>query len=57
MYAMQVVRGGRQKIVSIFDPVAGDIVPLSLGGQVCPFGWMAFELSWWCSTHRFAKEP
>jgi Ca2+-transporting ATPase len=31
---MQVVRGGRRKIVSIFDLVAGDIVPLSLGGQV-----------------------
>jgi len=44
VYAMQVVRGGRRKIVSIFDLVAGDIVPLSLGGQVCPFGWMAFEL-------------
>jgi hypothetical protein len=54
---MQVVRGGRRKIVSIFDLVVGDIVPLSLGGQVCPFGWMAFELWCWCSMHRFAKEP
>jgi Ca2+-transporting ATPase len=41
---LAVVRGGRRKIVSIFDLVAGDIVPLSLGGQVCPFGWMSFEL-------------
>ncbi|CAK9225427.1 unnamed protein product [Sphagnum troendelagicum] len=31
---LAVVRGGRRKIVSIFDLVAGDIVPLSLGGQV-----------------------
>jgi hypothetical protein len=30
------VRGGEQKTVSIFDLVVGDIVPLSIGGQVCP---------------------
>jgi hypothetical protein len=42
-----VCNAGRERgFVSIFDLVAGDIVPLSLGGQVCPFGWMAFELSW-----------
>jgi hypothetical protein len=33
---IQVVRGGEQKTVSIFDLVVGDIVPLSIGGQVCP---------------------
>ncbi len=33
---MQVVRGGERKTVSIHDLVVGDIVPLSIGGQVCP---------------------
>ncbi len=32
---MQVVRGGERKTVSIYDLVVGDIVPLSIGGQVC----------------------
>ena len=31
---LPVVRGGREQTVSIFELVAGDIVPLSIGGQV-----------------------
>lgn len=34
MVHVQVVRGGEQKQVSIFDLVVGDVVPLSIGGQV-----------------------
>jgi P-type E1-E2 ATPase len=31
---LSVVRGGERKTVSIYDLVVGDIVPLSIGGQV-----------------------
>ena len=34
MVHVQVVRGGERKQVSIFDLVVGDVVPLSIGGQV-----------------------
>lgn len=37
---IQVVRGGCEKIVSIFDLIPGDIVPSSLGGQVPADGLM-----------------
>lgn len=33
-YGIQVIRGGRRIEVSIFDIVAGDIVPLKIGDQV-----------------------
>lgn len=36
MVYVQVVRGGERKQVSIFDLVVGDVVPLSIGGQVDP---------------------
>lgn len=31
---VQVIRGGERKQVSIWDLVVGDVIPLSIGGQV-----------------------
>jgi hypothetical protein len=49
--AMQVVRGGCQKIVSILDLEPGDIVRSSLGGQVSPFATILLEVGQFLNFH------
>ncbi len=51
MDAMQVVRGGCQKIVSILDLEPGDIVRSSLGGQVSPFATILLEVGQFLNFH------